>query len=300
MTNEELAFAIKAGQNVTENMAQLYEQNSGMIYKLTEKYKGIEDPEDLRQECYFGLVQAVETWDPAREVSFISYAVPCMKTQMIRYISTCGAVVRIPSSRRALIAKHNKCVNAVRLDSGHDPTPFELCVLLGIDNTQLKQLRKDIRMLSLRSTSEQIGDEEDRILEDIIPAEDDQFEDVIEALQHEELRRELWGQVDQLPEKEAAVIRYRFIDNMTMRQCGEVLGVSVEYVRQLQEKALRRLRAPKVERRLSPYLTNDGAYSFGLRSSLSSFRNFGATSQEAAMIRLEMRTGLKLTGGKIE
>ena len=121
MTNEELVLAVQAGQNVTENMAQLYEQNRGMIYKLTEKYSGVEDPEDLRQECYFGLVQAVETWDPAREVSFISYAIPCMKTQMIRYISTCGTIIRVPSSRRALIAKYEKVENAFRRDLGARP-----------------------------------------------------------------------------------------------------------------------------------------------------------------------------------
>lgn len=301
MTNEELALAVQAGQNVAENMAQLYEQNRGMIYKLTEKYRGIEDPEDLRQECYFGLVQAVKTWEAARDVSFISYAVPCMKTQILRYISTCGAVVRIPASRRALIAKYEQVSNAFRRDLGRGPTPQELRILIGIDSEQLKQLRKDIRLLKLQSTNKPIGDSDDGgTLEDMIPAEGDQYEDILEKIYHEETSRELWGQVDKLPEQERDVIRARFKNSLTLKQCGEALGVSTERVRQLQEKALRRLRAPKIERRLSPYLSDDCAYSLGLRSNMSAFRNFGATSQEAAMMLLELRTGLKLTGGKLE
>ena len=138
------------------------------------------------------------------------------------------------------------------------------------------------------------------ILEDVIPAEGDQYEDVLENIYHEETARELWGQVDKLPEREREVIRSRFRDDLTLKQCGDALGVSTERVRQLQEKALRRLRSPKIERRLSPYLSNGGAYSFGLRSGIGTFKDSWTTAQEAAMMELELRTGLKLTGGKIE
>lgn len=292
MTNEEIVLAIQAGQNVTENMEQLYYQNKGMIYKLTEKYKGVEDPEDLRQEAYFGLARAVEMWSPDRESQFITYAVICIKTQIHRYVANCGALIRVPEPQKALIYRYKKIMNAFRVELGRDPEPIELRVLLEISKDQLEQLKKDTAVLWIRSTAEPIGGEDDDItLEDTLPAEGDQYEDVLDRIQSEQLSRELWAQVDKLPEKEAAVIRGKYQRGQTYSQCGEELGVSTERIRQLNERALRALRNRKVTKHLIPYLSDSAAYSIGTRGGLSGFKYHHTTAQERAVILLEEQTG---------
>ena len=171
MTNEEIIFAIRAGEDVTENMEKLYKQNRGMICKLTEKFKGIEDPEDLQQEAYFGLVRAVNLWDPEREAQFLTFAIVCIKTVLYRYITDCGALIRVPANQKTLIYKYDRIMGAYRKELGRDATPDELQVLLGINKNQFEQLKKDRLTTRPRSTSEPIGgDEEDITLEDTLRA----------------------------------------------------------------------------------------------------------------------------------
>lgn len=199
MTNEELVLAIQAGHDVTENMEQLYNQNSGMIFKLTERYKGVEDLEDLRQEAYFGMVRAVELWDPDRDAQFLTFMIICIKTVLNRYITECGALIRIPAGQKTLLYRYDKYMSAFRAELGRDATEDELQTLLGISKAQFEQLKKDRLTLRIRSTSEVIGGEDDDLtLEDILPDEGDQYEDVVDKVQQEQLSRELWGMVDQL------------------------------------------------------------------------------------------------------
>ena len=291
MTNEELVLAIQAGHDVTENMEQLYNQNRGMIIKLTEKYKGIEELQDLRQEAYFGLVRAVELWNPERDAQFLTFMIICVKTVLNQYISDCGALIRIPASQKTLLYKYDKYMSSFRMELGRDATEDELQVMLGISKTQLDQLKKDRLALRIRSTSDVIGGEDDDVLlEDILPAEGDQYEDVIEKVQHEQLSRELWGAVDQLPEREAEVIRSRFQGNRTLKQCGDHLGISPERCRQLQDRGLRALRSPKVTKRLLPYLTEGYICQVGYSSGINVFKRYGSV-EERIIMSLERHSG---------
>lgn len=291
MINEELVLAIQAGQDVTANMEQLYNQNRGMIYKLTEKYKGVEDPEDLRQEAYFGLVRAVELWDPEREAQFLTFAIICIKSVLHRYIAECGSIIKVPEYQKTMIYKYDRCMNEFRTRLGRDATPEELRALLEISKDQFEQLKKDRLAANLRSTSEPIGDDGESTLEDFLPAEGDQYEDAVDRIQQEQLSRELWAQVDKLPEREASVVRGKYLNGETYAQSGERLGVSQERIRQLHARALRTLRGGKARQRLLPYLSDSAAYSIGTRSGLSYFRQCHTTGQERAVMLLEERIG---------
>ena len=291
MTNEELVLAIRAGHDVTENMEQLYNQNRGMIFKLTEKYKGVEDLQDLRQEAYFGLVRAVELWDPDRDAQFLTFAIICIKTVLYQYITECGALIRIPAGQKTLLYRYDKYMNAFRAELGRDATDDELQTLLGISKAQFEQLKKDRLTLRIRSTSEVIGGENDDVtLEDILPAEGDQYEDVIDKVQQEQLSRALWGAVDQLPEREAEVIRSRYQGNRTLKQCGDHLGISPERAKQLQDRGLRALRSPKMTKRLLPYLTDGYIHEAGYRTGISSFKRYGSV-EERIVMSLERHSG---------
>ena len=290
MTNEELCLMYQSGNK--EVIGELYKQNTGMIERIVGRYKGVEDPEDLRQEAFFGLARAVELWDPEREAQFLTFAVICIKSVLHRYIAECGSIIKFPENQKTLIYKYDRCMNEFRARLGRDATTEELRALLEISKDQLEQLKKDRATLAIRSTSEVIGgDDDDITLEDTLPAEGDQYEDAVDRIQQEQLSRELWAQVDKLPEREASVVRGKYLNGETYAQSGERLGVSQERIRQLHARALRTLRSGKARQRLLPYLSDSAAYSIGTRSGLSYFKQNHTTGQERAVMLLEQWTG---------
>lgn len=290
MTNEELVLEYRSGNKGV--LETLYSQNIGMIERIIGRYKGVEDPEDLRQEAYFGLVRAADLWDPEREAQFLTFAVICIKSVLHRYIAECGSIIKVPEYQKTLIYKYDRCMNEFRARLGRDATPEELRALLEISKEQLEQLKRDRVTLAIRSTNEVIGgDDDDITLEDTLQAEGDQYEDAIDRIQKEQLSRELWAQVDKLPEREASVVRGKYLNGETYSQSGERLGVSQERIRQLHARALRTLRGGKARQRLLPYLSDSAAYSIGSRTGLSYFKQNHTTGQERAVMLLEEKTG---------
>lgn len=303
MTNEELVKKIQEGENVRENLEALYLQNIGMINRIVARYAGIEDPEDLRQEAFLAVHRAALLWSADAGGSFITYAVYWIRQYLQRYIDNCGGVVRVPSHQMERIRKYRRIMNSYRVQFGREPEPIELMYLLNLSADQLEDLKKDVHALRIRSTAEVIGGEdEDITLEDTIPAEGDDIEDLIESIQAQELQRVLWGCVDALKQQEASVIRSRYLDKKTLKECSEAMGVSKEYIRRLEFNAMRSLRHGDNLRRLRPFLTDYGAYNAGFRNtSLSGFKRTFTSSQEYAVMNLEdaMRWG-NLQGAVIQ
>lgn len=299
MTNEELVLKIRNENNPTDDLMMLYSQNAGMIEKIIRKYRGIEELDDLRQESYFAIVKAVQFWNPEKGSSFINYAAYWITATVVRYIDECSGVIRIPSHKRALIGRYNREVNRYYVRFGDYPSDLELRALLELTQEQLERLKADIKAARIRSTSEVIGGEEDDLtLEDIIPAEGDAYEEVIEKIQHEQLSDTLWACVDGLNPQQTEVVRGHFKDGKTLKECGELLGVSTERVRQIEQNALRELRKSRNVKRLRPYLTDQAAYTMGLKyNGIGSFKRCGS-SQERAVMRLEELTEMSLWRGK--
>ena len=295
MTNEELCVKYQNGD--PEAIEQLYIQNIRMIEKIIRRYRDIEDLDDLRQESFFGIVRAAELWKPDKG-SFINYAVYWIKQAVRRYIDNCGGVVRVPVHKRELIGRYNRSMNSYRLKFGRDPSEKELCALLELSKNQLEDLKKDIRALKIRSTAETVGgDGDDLTLEDTIAADGDAIGDVIERIHYEQLSACIWSEVDILPASQRDVIRKRYKEGCTMKECGAALGVTPECVKSLEDKAMRELRKTKHTRRLLPFLTESGAYSAGIsHNGLGMFKRYGSV-QERAVMRLEQLAGMKLCSG---
>ena len=298
MTNEELVLDYRSGNK--DALEALYSQNTGMIEKIIRKYGAYEELDDLRQEAYFGIVKAAEQWNPERDCSFLSYAVYWIRAAIVRYIEECGGVVRIPSHKRALINRYNKAVNNYRVRFGMYPSDIELRALLELTQEQLERLKADIQSSRIRSTSEIIGGEDDDItLEDTLTAEGDQYEDVIDKIQREQLSDTIWSCVDDLKPQHASVIKGHFREGKTLKECGESLGVSTERARQLEQGAIRELRKSKYSKRLRPFLTEQGAYTIGLKfNGIGAFERVGS-SQERAMMFLEQMSGMSLWAGNV-
>ena len=299
MTNEELCMMIQSGTgNKQECLEQLYTQNAGIIEKVIRRYQDFEELDDLRQEAYFGIVRAAQLWKPEKDVQFITYAVFWIRSAIRRYIDNCSGVIRVPVNKRTLIGQHNKTVHSYLLRFGRRPTDQELCAALELEPEQLRNLRNDMQKVKIRSTSEPIGEEGDSTLEDFIPAAGDQYEELVDRVQNEELGAVLWEEVDKLAPKQAAVIRDRYKNGHTLQECGEALGCSQQYAKALESKALRALRHGDHLKRLRPYLTETAAYSKGMkRTGYTSFMFYGSV-QERILMQLEEQTEMSLYNGK--
>lgn len=297
-TNEELVLEYQAGNKAV--LEQLYLQNSGLIEKIIRRYSGVEELEDLRQESFFGLMKATSLWNPDKENTFLTYAVYWIRHAITRYIENCGSCIRVPVNRRAQIGRYNRALNSYRVRFGREPSNMELCAALDITKDQLKDLKRDIQAARIRSTSEPIGGEDDDMtLEDTLAAAGDPIGEALERMQHEQLSAELWSCVDDLEPRESAVIRSRYGNEqaLTLKECGENLGVSVERVRQVEAAALRKLSKPRYTKRILPYLDEGTAHSWGMRGTGRGVFERSGSVQERAMMLLEEIAGTNLYYG---
>lgn len=254
MTNEQLVIQLKAGIHTAEYMRQLWEQNRGMIGKIACKYKGYEDLEDLKQQGFLGLYDAVEGYNPDQGTSFITYATFWIQQSIQRYIDDCCGVVRIPVHAKEKISQYKKVANQFQKWHGREATDKEISLLLRISLKQLDQLKKDIQMGQIQSLDSFVLQEDDGItIADLVSAADDVEETVLDRIQKEELKEVLWEIVDDLGEDQASVIRARYQEKRTLKGIAEKNKCAIEWVRQQEKKAMKRLRIPSRANKLKPF-----------------------------------------------
>lgn len=241
-SNEQLVIRIKAGIDVADNMLQLWLQNQGYITSIAKRLQGYEDKEDLMQQGYIGLCNAVDGYNPDEGVLFLTYAGFWIRQSMQRYIEDCGSVVRISVHCRNRIREYEKFCRTFELYYGRKPTDGEIQLYLGISKEKLKDIRKAAQMSNIGSMDVHVGNDEECSMYDLLPGEESPEDGIIEKLQQEQLRDTLWNVVDDLPGQQSAVIRMRYQDGKTLKEAGDAVGLTVEQARQQQNKALRELR----------------------------------------------------------
>lgn len=284
MTNEQLVLRIRAGENTATNMVMLYGQNRGMIAKLAIKYQSYAEFDDLMQEGYIGLSNAVDAWEQERG-AFIMCAVFWIRQSMLRYIENCGSSIRIPVHARARIRKYLQIRQQYQLLTGREPKEWELCRLLGVSKNILEQIKADLRCTNPDSLDKCVGEDEDTALAEFVADQKDDYDKSLENLQQEELKAVIWPMVDSLEGQQPAVLRMRFQDNMTLKEVGKVIGVTHEYVRNLQAKGLRKLSHPKYTDILRTFLEDGEIRSRGMSGTgLQSFRRTWTSATERVAI----------------
>ena len=122
MSNEELVERIRNGYHVTENMQVLYENNLPLIKRFIKPYAYYESEEDLLQEAYFGLWEAVRHYESSENVLFMTYARYWIKQSIQRYMENSGSILRISSAYRKKIARYKKTVQELSLIHISEPT----------------------------------------------------------------------------------------------------------------------------------------------------------------------------------
>ena len=285
MTNEQLVICIQAGEEVADHMAQLWQQNQGIIGKLAEKYSHLAEEEDLKQEGYFGLWEAARRYNPKEGAKFITYASHWIRQKMVRYIHNNGTV-RIPVHENERLMQYNKLCNAFLAKLNRMPSGHEISRYLGISIKQARQLQNDAGMAEIGSLDSPVAGAEDIVLGDSIASNEDIESTILDKLETQQLKDTLWLLVDALPGKQPEVIRARYQEGRTLEDVGREMGVTGNRVRQIQATALRELRKPSRADQLRPFL-DEVIYSKGIRGGgVRRFHETWTSSTEREALKL--------------
>lgn len=269
MSNEEIVQEIKTGRDIENNMFKLWQQNQGMIEELAGKYCYMAEKEDLKQEAYFGMCKAVESYDPDKGSSFLTWAIFWIRQQMQRYCQNNGTV-RMPVHVSEKIQRYRKLQNLFYLHVGRLPNIREYCYYLGCSEATLEKIRQSERASCIGSIDAPAAGSEDGSITvgDSIADPADHYEDMLDDMEDQQLKEALWGIVNDLPDQQREVIRARYQENLTMKETAVRTGTTIEVARKCERKALREMRKPSKANRLkafydSSYIYNRALYGNG-------------------------------------
>lgn len=291
-SNEQLVRRIQAGEDKKENMARLYEQSAAFIRSIAWRYRGGGVPlEDLEQEGFLALYDAVEGYEPGKGAQFLTYAEYHIRARLGRYLHQNGGGLRLPDQVGVQVRQYERFCSAFYMEYGREPDTREAARVLGITLGQAEEVKRAAavaRVSSLDAPVASVDGGEDGTLGELLPSCGDMAEETEERLTGEQLKRELWACVDSLPEEQAGVIRRRYREGETLWEAGETIGRSVERVRQIEQKALRELRKPARADRLRPFLPEaERIYNAALRGGgVGRFRCTWTSSTEREALRL--------------
>ncbi len=286
MDNEQLVARINAGIDTADNMLLLYQQNKGLIYTIAKKYGGLAELDDLAQEGYIGLCEAVSHYDNAAGVKFSSYAGTVIRRHMQRYIHG-NSVVSMSEHMSALLHQYNRLCSAFIARYDRKPTDMEICHYLELSGKTLVLLKKAVEMSHTASLDVPIGEENgETTLCDTLKADCNTEQEVLERVQQEQLKETIWKAVDSLPEGQADIIRKRYAEGKTLQETGESIGITRERVRQEENKAFRVLRNSRRFERLHSF-ADSMIYSRALRGNgVERFNNTWTSSTENVALKM--------------
>ena len=238
------------------------------------------------QESYFGLWEAVQHYETSANVRFMTYAEYWIRQSVQRYLEKCGSTVRIPSHTRQKIARYKKTVQELEQELGRMPTDNEIADKMRVPVGLLPELK--IQMQGVASLDTPLADS--LTLSDTIQADFSLEDETIDKMYAEHSKSQLWGIVEHFTSnRENNIIREIFINNRTMAAVAREQGITIDRIRQIKEKGLRRLRTGKAKRELLEKfdIVEAGAY----RNSINKFNEHGFTStvEYIALRRAELQ-----------
>ena len=249
----DLARASQAGDE--EARRRLSEANLRLVVSVAKRYAGRGLPFlDLIQEGNLGLIKATEKFEPERGFKFSTYATWWIRQSITRAIADQGRTIRIPVHLVESINRVRKAAGDLLRKNGREPTAEEIAVQLDMEPDRIRELLQLAQdPISLETP---VGEEEDAHLEDFIQDEDASIP--ADEAGRQLLRRELFNVLKSLTPREERVITLRFgLEDgraRTLEELGKEFNVTRERVRQIEAKALRKLRHPSRAKRLRDYL----------------------------------------------
>ena len=255
---EERELAIKAKQGDKEALKKLIEGNLRFVVSIAKNFMGWGLPlTDLIAAGNLGLIEAAKRFDPDKNVKFISYAVWWIRQAIMQTIFQQTGALRIPVKESIFIAKVRETYEKLKEELGREPTEEEIAKQL---NTSVKKVRNALSIVRLPiSLDMPIGEgrEEDFTLLDVLSKKG--TEDVERNILEETIHKELENMINVLDDREKEIIKMRYgLDDQepkTLEEVGEILGISRERVRQLEQRALKKLKAIALKKHLKDFLS---------------------------------------------
>ena len=248
---EEVALAKRIKKGDLEARAKLVEANLRFVITVAREYQNQGVPlVDLISAGNIGLIVAAERFDETRGFKFISYAVWWIRQSILQTLAEHSRVVRLPLNRVDLLRRIARYTNSKQQETSAKPKEEEIAEELGITVEQVVDtLSTEQRVLSLDAT---FGDDDENSLLEIMA--DDNQESPDEMMLKNSLEYEIHAALDTLDDREKEVIRLYFglsgEPEMTLEEIGLQFHLTRERVRQIKEKALRKLRHPTRGRKL--------------------------------------------------
>ena len=252
---EETTLAMRIIEGDDAAKKRLCEANLRLVVSIAKRYvgRGMQFL-DLIQEGNLGLIKAVEKFDYTKGFKFSTYATWWIRQAITRAIADQARTIRIPVHMVETINKVKKVSSQLLHKNGHEPTAEEIAVEIGMPVDKVREIMRVAQEpVSLETP---IGEEEDSHLGDFIP--DDDAPAPADAASHTLLKEQLEEVLQSLTEREAKVLRLRFgLEDgrpRTLEEVGKEFDVTRERIRQIEAKALRKLRHPSRSKKLKDFL----------------------------------------------